>query len=289
MTADLKGQIGLDIQSAVSLGPVFIGQTGIVVDAKKISLHLSDDTPPPTGMEPGWQGVFLENGVVRLPEGLAALWPDGIQVENASFGSGGFTASIFLDLSAEQGISGLADSKATQLLIWLHFAKHCHRIQTECADGLLHRWLLKVPFFDEALKIGIGLTNDGDFTISSQFDDSFLLLKEGILSLEVNSLELIETDGIFLLVLSATFTPLIARIDWPSFDLSGLSIRPDGQVPIDQGWIDLPEKSPLTSMVSFWRSASWAWAAWKTGGVGLASPAGCAWQPAVRPGFRWMG
>ena len=40
-------------------------------------------------------------------------------------------------------------------------------------------------------------------------------------------------------------TPLLAGLDWPSFELNGLTISSDGKVNVDGGWITLPELKTL--------------------------------------------
>lgn len=103
-----------------------------------------------------------------------------------------------------------------------------------------------MPFFDEALEVEVGLTNDGDFTLGiSDTDGLFTLEKEGIITIDVTSLEFIKEGNTYSVKLTGEITPLLAQLDWPSFELKGLTISSDGTVRVDGGWIELPDQKAL--------------------------------------------
>src|SRR5690606_15794773 len=93
--------------------------------------------------------------------------------------------------------------------------------QNTLASGSLSGYL-QLPFFDEPVEVLLGLTNDGDFTIGIADPDGLLILKkENIISIEVTSLEFIKEEDTFAIKLSGKLTPLLANLDWPSFELKG--------------------------------------------------------------------
>jgi hypothetical protein len=243
VSAHVRGEMGLDWDAGVALAPVFIGDSGVVIEAEAISLYLSDDAPPPVGMEAGWRGVKFEGLKVWLPEDLADLLPAGIELPEAYFGSGGFTGVVQLDENVtdydEANAKSLFGFSFTLQSINLEFKQNA--LLASAITGFL-----KVPFFDEVLKTTIGLTNDGDFTASVASDEGLLILeKEGVVSVEVNAIQFIKEDEQFSFQLSGKLTPQIGDLDWPSFDVNALTIRSDGTVKVDGGWIDLPEPKAL--------------------------------------------
>src|SRR5690606_12260673 len=91
-----------------------------------------------------------------------------------------------------------------------------------------------------------GLTNDGDFTLAvSDPDGLFTLQKDGIISIEISSLEFIKEENTYAVKISGEITPLLAGLNWPSFELKGLTINSDGTVQVEGGWIELPDLKAL--------------------------------------------
>src|SRR5690606_25720250 len=105
---------------------------------------------------------------------------------------------------------------------------------------------LILPFFDEPIEIALGLTNDGNFTLALADSDGLLTLeKDGIISIDVTSLEFIKEENSYAIKLSGKITPLLANLAWPSFELKGLTIGSDGTVRVEGGWIELPDQKAL--------------------------------------------
>ena len=72
-----------------------------------------------------------------------------------------------------------------------------------------------------------------------------VLEKENVISIEVSSLEFIKEGEEFYFKLTGKVTPELAGLDWPSFELKGLTIGSDGTVRVDGGWIELPDQKAL--------------------------------------------
>ncbi len=247
LSADLDGNLELFFDGEFSIPPVFIGQTGIVVEASGVSLHLSKNADPPSGFDEGFQGIYFETANIYLPDDLVALVPEGIEITECAIGSGGFSGQVSLDWEAEKNTTEYDESEAKS---FLGFSFTLQKLEIEFIQNTLVAssiiGFLKVPFFDEPVKVELGLSNDGDFTIAVADPDGLLTLeKENIISIDVTSLEFIKEDNTFSIKLSGKITPLLAGLNWPSFELKGLNIGSDGTVKVDGGWIELPNQKTL--------------------------------------------
>jgi hypothetical protein len=245
ISADTEGNLDMSFESQLSIPPVFIGQTSIVLEADSASIFLSKNNQAPPGFEPGFQGVYFEKLNIYFSNGLSSILPDGIEMHNAAIGSGGFSGAAILNW--EDTVKEYDESTAKT---FFGFGFTFQKLEIGFAQNTLTQssitGFLKIPFFDEAVKIEIGLTNDGGFTIGITHDDGLLtLIKPGIISIEVTSLEFINEENIYSIKISGKLTPLLAGLNWPSFDLKGLTISSDGTVQVEGGWIELPEQKGL--------------------------------------------
>jgi hypothetical protein len=248
INADLEGNLDLSFESQFSIPPVFIGQTGIVLEGGSVSMYLTKNGDAPPGFEPGFQGIYFETLNIYFTSSLSALVPEGIEMHNASIGSGGFSGHVLLDLLSEENVTGYDSSRAKD---FLGFSFTLQRVELELKQNAITgssiKGFLKLPFFDEVLEIEIGLTNDGDFTIEFSGTNNGLLHleKDGIISIEISSLEFIKEENSFSVKLTGTVTPLLAGLAWPAFELLGLTINSDGTVQVEGGWIELPDLKAL--------------------------------------------
>ena len=232
---------------ALTIQPFMIGDTGVVVDIQSLSLILSEESALdlPASIDSASRGVFLDQATIHLPEGLNGILPDDVTLEDFFIGSGGFCGRVTGDWDVEP--EDPFDEKSGDIVgfsfrptsVGLEFK------QNAVVSGSIVGYL-QVPFFDEALEVEVGLTNDGDFTLAFGSADGLLTLeKPGVISIAVRSLEFAKDEGVYSLTLTGSVTPQIAEIDWPSFDLDGLTISSDGKVKVEGGWVTLPELRTL--------------------------------------------
>lgn len=231
----------------VTISPFMIGDSGVVIEVNGFSLVLSEAAAQdlPISIPSDWRGVFLEEATVHLPEGLNGILPDDVTLEDFFIGSGGFCGRVTGNWNADP--LNPFDDQAGDIFgfqfrltsIGIEFTQNT--LVSGSLAGYLH-----VPFFDAPLAVEVGLTNDGDFTVGLSSSNGLLTLdKPGVISVAVSSLAFGKEDGVFSLTLTGSVTPLLAEIDWPSFELNGLTISSDGKVKVDGGWITLPELKSL--------------------------------------------
>lgn len=233
--------------TAFRLPPVFIAGTGIVLETENISLYFSDNAALPSGMPSGFKGIYVEQAIIYLPKDLSSILPEGITAQQVSIGSGGFSGLFALDWEEDRNITRYDESEAKS---FLGFSFTLQKLEIEFKQNALTKssitGFLKVPFFEEAVEVEVGLTNDGEFTIGISNADGLLTLeKEGIISIEITSLEFIKEENTYAVKLTGKVTPLLAGLDWPSFELKGLTIGSDGTVRVEGGWIELPDQKAL--------------------------------------------
>lgn len=232
---------------ALTILPFMIGDSGVIVEVNRLQLILSAavSTNLPKGIPTDWRGVFLESATIHLPPGLQDILPESIQFNDAFIGSGGFSGAVFLDLSDEVTAYDAAKAKTvlgfgfTFVSIDLAFLQNTI---TRCSI----KGYLKIPFFDEAVEVELGITNEGDVTIAVSSNTGLLTLtKQGIIEIALTSLEFIKEANNYSVRLSGKVTPLLVGFNWPSFELKALTISSDGTVKVEGGWIELPELKAL--------------------------------------------
>src|SRR5205823_6416536 len=116
--------------------------------------------------------------------------------------------------------------------------------------------LLLLPFFNQPLRVNVGLTTGGDCTIeipssqpaslgaSPSPNALFSLEIPHLLRLGVQSLALERKAGVFSVRFSGRLTPLVGvdeGLVWPDFQVKELAIDSNGNVHLDGGWLDLPD------------------------------------------------
>ncbi|MEJ7607947.1 MAG: hypothetical protein WKF37_17190 [Bryobacteraceae bacterium] len=69
--------------------------------------------------------------------------------------------------------------------------------------------------------------------------------KNGIFDFAVETVTLQVADGVLTTRLSGEIKPLVAGIDWPTFQIRELAIDSEGNVNVEGGWIDLPDQYSL--------------------------------------------
>ncbi|NNE76983.1 MAG: hypothetical protein HKN31_07910, partial [Pricia sp.] len=239
--------------NSFTLDPVMIGNSGVVVEGE-IAFDFSENEALPESLDLGfteaWKGVVFKTVTVHLPDDInVAILPNDLIFENFHIGNGGISGDIsgnwtntFDENTGTFTGAGVGD------LFGIAFALNELGLtfyQNTLAGSTIKGSLL-IPFFDLPIDVDLGLTNDGDFTIALADDGGLLTLeKEDVISIDVTSLEFIKEDTTFSIKLSGKITPLLANLDWPSFELKGLTIGSDGTVKVEGGWIELPDQKAL--------------------------------------------
>ncbi len=230
--------ISLETEIEIDLPPAMVGDTGIVIEARKIAVYL-DSTKPPLGQIKGWCGVSLEKASLYLPGELGAL-VGSLSVEKAYIGNGGFSGTINDSWSKpfEAEFYGLSFFLKEVSIGFKQNALISSRIAGSIA----------LPFFDENIDVDIAINLNGAFTVKLGSKGIGTLQKDGVLSFLVESLGFTVQDGLFTAKLSGQLTPLIGKdlgLDWPSFKVDELSIDSEGNIHLDGGWLNLRQQYSL--------------------------------------------
>lgn len=225
---------------AITLTPVAIADTGIVIEAESMSLHFSAAGDPPPAFDAAWRGVFIPRATIHLPEIIRGL-PSGLTIENAGIGAGGFTGSVAFSWRRERGYLEAEFAGMGLRLYEIQLALE----QNVPKRGAIES-ALKLPFFDDWMGLDLGFKPDGTFTAKikspEDSDDLVTLRQEDLFELTVESIGLEAKLESFNVIMSGRLKPLLADLDWPVLDVKALSIDEHGKVDIDGGWIDLPEQ-----------------------------------------------
>ena len=131
---------------------------------------------------------------------------------------------------------------------------------------------MTLPFFEAPLDVELGINLDGSFAVKLAGENGLLtLVKTGILELQVE-VAFARTGDTFTALLSGKIKPLVAGLDWPSFDVRELSIDSDGTSSwkADGSTCETATRSIFTDSRS--RSARWASARTRMAANGSASP-----------------
>jgi hypothetical protein len=241
----------------LSLSPVMIGDSGVVISADDVKLSLSPTQVIPevqaAGFDEGFVGVFIGNARVRLPDGLPALAPEDLVLQNCVIGTGGVSGRLAASYSPtfDNNTQRYTGRGATELFgipfaltdVEIEFRQNALK-SSKIAGKLL------LPFFDEYCDIEIGLNLDGSLAVKLSATGGIITLtKQGLLSVTVDSLAFALVSGVFTAKISGTIKPLagdpINPIKWPSFAVRELSIDSQGHVRLTGGWIDLPKQYAL--------------------------------------------
>ncbi len=239
--------------NSFDLDPVMIGNSGVVVEGE-IAFDLSENEALPESLELGfteaWKGVVFRAVTIHLPDDInVAMLPNDLTFENFHIGNGGISGDISGSWSnAFDENTGTFTGDGIGDLFGIAFALKelgLSFFQNTIAGSVIKGSLI-IPFFDLPIDVDLGLTNDGDFTIALSNPDGLLTLeKENIISIAVTSLEFIKENNTFSVKLTGKITPLLAGLNWPSFELKGLTIGSDGTVKVEGGWIELPDQKAL--------------------------------------------
>lgn len=242
---DFDGNISVDASAVIELPMCLIGDTGVAIEAE-IGLYFGLEEPPP-GKPTGWRGVHGSAGLY-LPGELGDV-VGHLELINAYIGNGGFTGEI----------RNTWPDPPTASLFGISFG--LHQVDIALVQNAFTRCQIKgvltVPFFNGPADVLMGISADGSFVVSLDRAAAALdgtagpgglvtLNVPNVLSMTLSSIGVVEERGVWLVKVSGSITPLIAGLDWPTFEIQELSIDSDGHVKLEGGWIDLPDSYSLT-------------------------------------------
>ncbi|MGH8067489.1 MAG: hypothetical protein ACRERE_20095 [Candidatus Entotheonellia bacterium] len=220
----------------VDLPAAMIADTGVVIEARDVGIHL-DPNNPPLGQVVGWQGISIGQASLSLPGELGGI-VGTLQVTGATIGHGGFTGTI-TDTWSPPLAAELFGLQFTLEHVQISFVQNA--LTSSGIQGSL-----TLPFFDEPLNVEVAVNLNGAFSVRLQSQSGLLTLhKADVLDMTVESLGLRVEDGLFVASLSGRLTPLFGGLEWPTFEVRELSINSEGNVRLEGGWLDLPNQYSL--------------------------------------------
>jgi hypothetical protein len=231
---DVTSNLKLDLQ------PVQIGGSGVVVEMKGLGLALSDGAMLPPGVPVGSRGCTIDSLIVHLPPSVqGAFVPGEISASDLFLGTGGFTGKLWASWASGKPIA-FAGLQCTLKSLMLEFRQNslvASRLECE----------LVLPFFDKALQVEIGLSDDGDFTVGLGATSGGLasLVITDVLTLELDSLKFTVDDGLLTVRLSGMIIPTFGELDVPPIRVDNLTIDSKGNVDLPGGWLALPKQYGL--------------------------------------------
>lgn len=229
----------------LELPPSMIGNTGVIIQVDDIAFNFSGNGSKPEKAPDDWKGLYIENATVYIPE----VMNGEIHVEGLGIGSGGFYGEIEGEWNLEYDPDGdpkFSGNLAGRVMgmeggissIAIEF-EQCIPVEFDIQGQILF------PFFDEPVEVSIGVGIDGDFQLAladTDEDGMFMLRKESVLEAKLESIAFEKEDERFIASLSGSVKPLVPGVDWPEFDVDKLAIDSEGNVQVDGGWIDVPDK-----------------------------------------------
>ena len=91
--------IATEVEAAATLPLSMVGDTGVLIEADRVFLRLSDGVHMPAeatalGLDPEWRGLYVGAAELTLPEGIASFAPNNIVLEQCLIGSSGVSGSL---------------------------------------------------------------------------------------------------------------------------------------------------------------------------------------------------
>ena len=256
ISVSLDQDFNIDFESSpeISLGPAFIGDTGVVIAVEGIRFHFNSNLPLPPGRQVGWRGVYVDSARLYLPADFE-LNNVIFGLDEAGIGSGGFFGTLsatFNNTLSETEPYVDDDEEAAGTFLGIPFVLKDIQLSFEQnipQSAALSSELL-IPYFDKILSVQIGLGIDGNFTIevsggSGEDGQLFDFTIEDILQLTIESLTVEKLGNVGVFALQGKLRPLLANLDWPEFEVDKLSINTHGEIDFDGGWVNIPESFNL--------------------------------------------
>jgi YVTN family beta-propeller protein len=235
----------------LSLPPVQIGDTGLVVEIVDLSPYLARGQALLPGMPPGFRGFAVKQIKLHLPDGFdVPLAPNSLQFKDVIIGTGGFSAKVsgtwnpvFNSATKKYDQDGGEIFGVAFGLKSIHFDfKQNVPVRAEI-EGEMY-----LPFFEKRVNVEISLGMDGGLSVALSANQpdggsgaGLTLIKEGLLSMTLDSIRFEIDHGVLTIRLAGKITPLVGGLTWPAFDIDELSIDTEGHVSLTGGWVDLPQ------------------------------------------------
>ena len=241
---DESGNVWFEGENEFSLGPVMIADTGVVVEGA-LALDLSENSSLPEtlalGLSESWRGAIFKNLIIHLPDDLnAPIVPESLQLTNFHIGGGGISGSISGHWDPAQTRGEFFGVGIGLREIEIEFLQNS---LTEFSVGAE----LELPFFDQPLDVALSIDLDGNWLVSLAAEDGLTTLTAPeLIEIQLNGLGFGVESGVFFVTLSGNIRPLVADIEWPSFEVEELTIDSKGNVRIEGGWIDLRDQFAFT-------------------------------------------
>jgi hypothetical protein len=238
---------------SLSLKPVMIGNSGIIISAEDVKIDFSRTETLPeiadAGFDENFMGVYIGRAQVKLPEGLPSLAPEDLVLENAVIGTGGVSGRLEAHYSPTYNPTTKTFSgHGAGTLFGIPFGIKDVAIEFK-QNALLESGIsgkLLLPFFEEPVDVEIAINLNGNFSVQiSSANGLYTLTKAGLLELQLESIGFEVADGLFTAKLGGELKPLFGGLTWPTFRLKELAIDSQGHVHLDGGWLDLPSQYAL--------------------------------------------
>lgn len=258
ISLDENFDVHFDGFDSLSLKPVMIGNSGIIISADDVKFDFSRTETlaeiAAAGFDESFMGVYISEAKVTLPKDFPSLAPQDLVLKNCVIGSGGVSGKLEAHYapvydSTSKTFSGNGAGRLFGIPFGLKDIELEFKQNTFLKSEIIGKLLL--PFFDEPVEVDIGISLDGGFTVkltSAGPNGLFKLTKQGVLEIELDSIGFELKDGVFLAKLSGEITPLFGKnqgLTWPGFKVQELSIDSKGHVKLQGGWLDLPKQYAL--------------------------------------------
>jgi hypothetical protein len=238
--------------AALDLPLCAIGSSGVIIEATGLELNFAGAGTRPAGAPAGWQGVYLGNAKVYVPD----LFNGSFETDGLGIGTGGLSgrliANFALDFDPNRSprfegdlVTRLFGMEGGLRAVEMRFTQ-----SVPTAFALSGQILF--PFFEAPVDVTIGLDGAGGFTAALSAPGGLLTLtKPGILEMTLESVAFQVEAGRGLVRISGSLRPLIgatadgAGLKWPEARVESLSIDSEGHVRIEGGWLSLRQQGHL--------------------------------------------
>ncbi len=243
---------GNDVAFTVS-SPLMIGDTGIVLDVTKASVHLSDEenAQPVGGLPANWRGVVFDQLAVYFT-GPVSSDSAGMVLKDFAIGTGGVSGEISGTTSKKIKLGG-SDFTLKKVDVVL---KQNAFVKSEISGSFDN-----FPFFDQPIALDLSIGNKGAVLASiapSDRDASSGLKKfeiPNVADLFVDSMSVEFADRVAYLTvngrLKPTFSGAFVETGNKEIPINGLRVSTKGDVQLAGGWSTLPQKVSFTAQKLF--------------------------------------
>jgi hypothetical protein len=230
--------------------PVMIADTGVILhQLTGITINLTgSDGSRPENAPADWRGFYIDTATIYIPDVMGGCFT----IQGLGIGSGGLYGRIAAEWpltyypDREEGKRFAGSDLAGSVMgmeggissIALEFVQ-CIPVEADIRGKILF------PFFEEPVDVCIGIGIDGDFQLTladTDEDGIYRLKREKLLEATLESVTFEKQEDRFIASLAGSIKPLVGEVDWPEFEVKQLAVDSEGNVHLDGGWIDVPDK-----------------------------------------------